>query len=260
MRRIYLDATCQRNPQPDTCITLPAAEAYHLHHVLRLQVGDTVVAFDGSGTEWHLQLTQVTDQEVKAQVLSSHCSKQIRSTAIILGQAVPKSTKMDLIVEKCSELGLTTLIPLYTDHTVVREVPGRLANRLARWRRIATAAAKQCGRPTLLDIYPPQGLSEFCTYCRYTSAKLLCWEGESQRGVRHLLETLPSPQAGQSPGSIAVLIGPEGGWSHSEVERASAHGFIPISLGPYVLRTETAAIAITSLIRYSQGDLEPQVT
>lgn len=257
MRRIYLDSTCQLDLQQDACITLPAAEAHHLNRVLRLQVGDTIVAFDGAGSEWHLQLTRVADQHVQARVLSSHHAKAIVSTSIILGQAVPKSTKMDLIVEKCSELGLTTLVPLYTDHTVGRDVPERRHNRLARWQRIAAAAAKQCGRPTLLDIQPPQSLSEFCVHYRSVPAKILCWEGESQRGVRQLLETLTDP--GQAPGQVVVLIGPEGGWSDSEVAMSRTHGFIPISLGPYVLRTETAAIAITSLIRYSQGDLEPPV-
>jgi 16S rRNA (uracil1498-N3)-methyltransferase len=158
---------------------------------------------------------------------------------------------MDLIVEKCSELGLTTLVPLHTERTVVREASERLATRMARWQRIAAAAARQCGRRTLLDVQPPMALRDFCG--RYGSApvKLVCWEEERRQGIRQVLESL----AGQSP--IVLLIGPEGGLTVHEVETARTQGFITVSLGSHLLRTETAAIVLTGIVRYSLGDLEP---
>lgn len=159
---------------------------------------------------------------------------------------------MDLIVEKCSEFGLTTLVPLYTARTVVREVPERMGEKLARWRRIAEAAARQCGRSTLLDLLPPVVLADFCAHYSAAPMKLVCWEEEQRQGLRQVLDGL----AGQSP--VVVLIGPEGGLTAQEVAIARAQGFVTVSLGPYVLRTETAAIVITSIIRYSMGALEPQ--
>jgi 16S rRNA (uracil1498-N3)-methyltransferase len=103
----------------------------------------------------------------------------------------------------------------------------------------------------LLDVQTPQSLANFCRHSPTVAAKILCWEGERQGGIRQVLESL------RDAGSYVVLIGPEGGWTGAEVELARTHGFVSVSLGPRVLRTETAAIAITSLIRYSRGDLEP---
>jgi 16S rRNA (uracil1498-N3)-methyltransferase len=158
---------------------------------------------------------------------------------------------MDLIVEKCAELGLTTLVPLHTERTVVRGVSERLATKMARWQRIAVAAARQCGRRTLLDVQPPMTLREFCV--RYGSApvKLICWEEERRRGMRQVLEGV----TGQSP--IVIVIGPEGGLTVHEVEMARTEGFTTVSLGPHLLRTETAAIVLTGIVRYSLGELEP---
>jgi 16S rRNA (uracil1498-N3)-methyltransferase len=170
----------------------------------------------------------------------------------ILGQALPKGGKMDLIVEKCSELGLTTLVPLYTDRTVVRETPERLARKMARWQRIAAMAARQCGRRTLLDVQSPMALGDFCKRYRSAPVKLACWEAEQHHGMRQALAGLTD----QSP--IVVLIGPEGGLTVDEVGIARGHGFTTVSLGPRVLRTETAAIVLTSVVRYSLGELEPQ--
>lgn len=247
MHRIRLNST----PQHDTCVTLSATQAHYVARVLRLRVGDTIAAFDGTGHEWCLRLIRVSGKRVEAEIIAAQLANTTALTPVILGQALPKSAKMDLIVEKCSELGLTTLVPLYTERTVVRETPERLPARVARWQRIAEAAAKQCGRHTLLDVQAPQSLADFCRHSPMLAAKILCWEGERQGGIRQILEPL------RDAGSYVVLIGPEGGWTGAEVELARTHGFVPVSLGPRVLRTETAAIAITSLIRYSRGDLEP---
>jgi 16S rRNA (uracil1498-N3)-methyltransferase len=158
---------------------------------------------------------------------------------------------MDLIVEKCSELGLTTLVPLHTERTVVREASERLATKMARWQRIAAAAARQCGRRTLLDIQQPVALRDFCVRYRSAPVKLVCWEEERQQSLRQILENL----TGQSP--IVLLIGPEGGLTGHEIEIARTEGFTTTSLGSHLLRTETAAIVLTGIVRYSLGDLEP---
>jgi 16S rRNA (uracil1498-N3)-methyltransferase len=158
---------------------------------------------------------------------------------------------MDLIVEKCSELGLTTLVPLHTERTVVREASERLATKMARWQRIAVAAARQCGRRTLLDVQPPMALRDFCRCYGSAPVKLVCWEEERQQGIRQILESL----TGQNP--IVILIGPEGGLTVHEIEMARTEGFTTVSLGSHLLRTETAAIVLTGIVRYSLGDLEP---
>jgi 16S rRNA (uracil1498-N3)-methyltransferase len=233
-------------------VTLPKTEAHYVSRVLRLRCGDELQAFDGTGQVYRLRLTTVSAATVQGQLLELLASGPAGAPVLVLGQALPKGARMDLIVEKCSELGLTTLVPVYTKRTVVREVAKRVPEKLTRWQRIAAAAARQCGRRVLLEVHPPLPLAEFCA--RYDSAplKLVCWEAESQRGLRQALMAF----IGQSP--LVVLIGPEGGLTAQEVALARAHGFVTVSLGPSILRTETAAIAVTSIIRYHLGELEPQ--
>jgi 16S rRNA (uracil1498-N3)-methyltransferase len=251
MRRIHLTST----PAVGETVTLPAAQAHYVSRVLRLRVGDTLVIFDGSGYESHLTLTAVSGHHVQGQVMRSATRRtSAPEVHIILGQGLPKSSKMDLIVEKCSELGLTTLVPLYTARTVVRDAPDRVATKLARWQRIAEAAARQSGRSLLLDIHPPQSLTALYEHYGAIPGKLMCWENERQLGLRQAVDTLCSGDAS------VVLVGPEGGWTPQEVDAARAHGFTTISLGPHTLRTETAAITITSLIRYSLGAFDPSNT
>jgi 16S rRNA (uracil1498-N3)-methyltransferase len=238
--------------QQGDVVTLPKAEAHYVAHVLRLRAGDEISAFDGVAQEYRLRLTTVSSTAVQGQVVASQHGTVTAPKPLILGQAVPKGTKMDLIVEKCSELGLTTLVPLYTKRTVAREVPERMRQKLARWHRIAEAAARQCGRHTLLDLRYPMSLADFCAHYSAAPVKIVCCTREPRSGLRQALNRC----AGQSP--VVILIGPEGGWSEREITMARAHGFVAVHLGPRVLRTETAAIVVTSIVRYSLGELEPQ--
>ena len=231
-------------------VVLPWPEAHYVTRVLRLRVGDEIKAFDGARCEYDLQLTDVSRQMVAGQVVRVRETPTLSYTPLVLGQAIPKGPKMDLIVAKCSELGLTTLVPLYTERTVTRHVSKRDADKLGRWQRIAEAAAKQCGRQTLLDIRRPMTLSQFCVDYQTAPLKLICWNKESQQSLRHTVERWN----GQPP--VVALVGPEGGWSEQEVGVAQAHGFLAAHLGPLTLRTETAAMVVTSLIRYQLGDFE----
>src|SRR5215813_12276218 len=186
-------------------ITLSSSVAHYIRHVLRLQVGDEITAFDGTGQEDLVRLTSVTATHVQGERLGLLTPTRLAPKPLILGQALPKGSKMDLIVEKCSELGLTTLVPLHTERTIVREASERLATKMARWQRIAAAAARQCGRRTLLDVQPPRVLEDFCLCYRSAPVKLVCWEEEQHHGMRQVLARLTD----QSP--IVALIGPEGG-------------------------------------------------
>ncbi len=248
MRRIRLTDP----PQDGETVTLAPSEARYVARVLRLRVGDEVAAFDGHGHEWHLRLTTVAPALVRGDIITAVPATEAPPLPFILGQALPKkNASMDLIVEKCSELGLTTLAPLYTARTVVREAPGRLETKLARWRRVAEAAARQCGRRVLLDIQPPQSYHDFCVAHQAVPTKIVGWEEERQCGIRRVLEQDPPM------GPVVALVGPEGGLTEPEVVHARLHGFTTVSLGPRILRTETAAITLVSLIRYAQGEFDP---
>jgi 16S rRNA (uracil1498-N3)-methyltransferase len=230
--------------------TLPRAAIHYITRVLRLRVGDEIRAFDGTGREYRLRLTHVSPTLVQGERITFLAAAPYPKP-LVLGQGLPKGAKLDLIVEKCSELGLTTLVPLYTERTVVRDTRGSVTDRIARWQRIAEAAARQCGRQTLLEVCPPIPLADFCAQYHTAPVKMVCWEEEQHQGLRQVLEV----HAGQSP--VVVLVGPEGGLTPQEVAVARSHGFVAVNLGPRLLRTETAAIAITSIVCYSLGELEP---
>jgi 16S rRNA (uracil1498-N3)-methyltransferase len=232
-------------------VTLSKPEAHYVAHVLRLHPGDEIDAFDGVDQTYRVRLTMVSSTAVQGHVQLLRGTSPPPVAPLVLGQAIPKGARMDLIVEKCSELGLTTLVPLYTERTVVRAVPGRTAEKFERWQRLAEAAARQCGRRTVLDVQPPMSLQDFCAQYKSAPVKIMCWEDEPEQGLRQLL-------AGHIDTScVVVLIGPEGGWTSEEIVVARAYGFMTVQLGPWMLRTETAAIAVTSIMRYSLGDLDP---
>ena len=146
---------------------------------------------------------------------------------------------------------MSTLVPLHTALSVVRGAGQLMTGKMDRWQRIAAAAAGQSGRRTLLELGTPSSLPEFCARYDGAPVKIICWEHEKSRGIRQALEV----NGDQYP--IAVLVGPEKGFTEDEVAVAVARGFVPVSLGPRRLRAETAAVAVTGIIRYSRGELDP---
>lgn len=234
-----------------TPLLFPPEVCHYLYHVLRLRVGEDIGVFDGSGQEWRVRLSGLSARQCVGDKIALLAPVSTGMLPVILGQGIPKGSKLDVVVEKCAELGLSTLVPIETERTVTRPPQERLEARLARWQRLAEAAARQCGRRTLLEIHAPLSLAAFCAQYQQAPLKMVCWEEEHQRSLAATL----AQATGQGP--IVVLIGPEGGLASHEVACAQAYGFVPVSLGPWVLRTETAAIAITTIVRYSLGDFEP---
>lgn len=231
-------------------VTLSDSEAHYVARVLRMRSGDVVEAFDGVAGTYRLRLSTVSSGGVHAQVVALLEQAARPSRPLVLGQALPKGAKMDLVVEKCAELGLTTLVPIGAERMVGRLQAAKSEERLSRWRRVAEAATRQCRRATVLEIRAPMSVAAFCAHYRDTPIKMICWTGERQRGLRHVVERC----TGQCP--VVALVGPEGGWTDQELDIAREHGFVSVHLGPHILRTETAAIAITSILQYSLGGLE----
>ena len=246
MHRMYVSPETLDQP----VISLSDDRAHYVARVLRLRVGEQVGLFDGSGREWLVRLTRVSAGLVQGEPVSMLPTSPPCDKVVVLGQGLPQGAKMDWIVEKCSELGLSTLVPLQTE-LLVRSVDRRMSEKMARWQRVAAAAAGQCGRRTLLELGAPSSLADFCARYDAAPVKIICWEQEESCGIRQVLE------AGDDRYPIAVLVGPESGFTENEVVMAKTHGFVPVSLGPRRLRTETAAVAVTGIIRYSRGELDP---
>jgi len=231
-RRFFVDA-----PIHGETAVLVGHEAHHLSNVLRGKAGDTVVLFDGSGAEFTAAITAVQRSTVELRVVERSEVNRELAFALTVGAALPKGDRQRWLVEKLVELGVTNLVPLITERGVAQ--PN--ANAIERLRRAVIEASKQCGRNRLMRIRAPRKFDEYVAEAAHESLNLLAhptsqtdlhgWLTESSHG-----------------GDICVAIGPEGGFTDDEVARVAAPRWHRISLGPRVLRTETAAVAISSLI------------
>lgn len=234
-----------KNVRPDR-LRFTAAEAKHLR-AMRLKRGDVIRVSDGRLTEYEVVLTELTHQGAAGTIRSR---REVRAERLVihLGQAVPKGEKLDWVVEKAVELDVRVLHPILAERSVPLLDDRRSADRLARWRRVAEAARKQCGRARDMEVAPISPLASFLEAAREADLKILLHE-KAAAGLR---ETLA--EAGD-PSTVALLIGPEGGFSDAEVEAARKAGFLPSALGPRVLRTETAPVAALAILGFVLGDL-----
>jgi 16S rRNA (uracil1498-N3)-methyltransferase len=226
--------------------TVPLAgdDAHKIVHVLRKRSGDTVQIIDSAANRFNAIL-EVENGAVRA-LLGEPSAPQVRPRLeITVAQGVPKGQKMDFVVEKLTELGATTIVPLYSERSVVVE-SGQ--NKLDRWRRLAKTAAAQCGRDKIPDVAEPVAfLKLLATFSDYDCV-LFPWE---LAGDAPLREILPSLIDGAR--RVLIVVGPEGGFSHSEAEAAERSGAHVIGLGPHILRTETAAMVVVALVNYLTG-------
>jgi 16S rRNA (uracil1498-N3)-methyltransferase len=223
-------------------IALATEEAHHLSRVLRLGPGARVYVFDGAGQEYECVVKSAERGGAQLEILRRLEDEVESPLRLTLAQALVKHDKFDWIVQKSTELGVTRIVPLLTEHAETHRGEERNARRIERWRRVALEALKQCGRRRLVEIIEPL---EFPRYLAGETSELkLIFHERGGGGL-----------APSSVASVALAIGPEGGWSEAESTLALAHGFAPIHLGPRILRAETAAIAAITLAQHLAGDL-----
>jgi 16S rRNA (uracil1498-N3)-methyltransferase len=226
----------------DEHITLFGEDVRHIATVLRMKTGDELVLCDGEGTEYSATITQVSKSEITAEV-KARSKREIRFPRVTLCQGIPKSDKMDWIVQKATELGVAAIIPLVTERTVVKIRDEE--KRVTRWQKIAREAAMQSNRPdipTVGAVIPYRDLFQTLNPEPRTLL-LLPWE-EGTLPIRDIV------RANTGCRNVIVLIGPEGGYSSQEAGTAREKGFHLVSLGPTILRTETAAVAVLSMLLY----------
>ncbi|MDR7521086.1 MAG: RsmE family RNA methyltransferase [Armatimonadota bacterium] len=234
LRRFYVT--------PETLDTDPIVfgprEAHHIATVLRLSAGTPVAVFDGS-REAEAELTAVDQARVSARLIGAPRASR-RPVDVALLQGVARAPRMDLVVRMGTEVGLAAIHPVLTARSLSAPLPARLA----RWRRIATEAARQCGRGDVPEIPPPAGLEATLHALGPQDLFLVLWEG----AVRPIGEVI----AGTSFATAAVLVGPEGGLTEEEVATAHAAGGRVVSLGPLILRTETAGLVAAAMVLYER--------
>jgi 16S rRNA (uracil1498-N3)-methyltransferase len=241
-------AYCQPPEREPSEIDLSADESHHLVTVNRAKRGDTVVAFDGRGNEWICELAGDGKHGARLKVRFRQQAKPL-PYEITLGQALPKGPFMDAIVRKATELGAARIAPLESERTIVHLDGDRTDRRIDKWQLAAIEAAKQCGNPFVPEILPLQTATTFMETSRGYDLKLIA---SLQPGAKPLKSALAAYAAanGRAPRKVLWLVGPEGDFTPAEMSRSKAAGFEPITLGPLVLRCETAAIYALSVLSH----------
>jgi 16S rRNA (uracil1498-N3)-methyltransferase len=236
------------SPEP-TQITLSPEESHHLVIVNRARAGAPVVAFDGQGTEWQ---TTLTGDRKNAAVLTVQTRRQIPRLpyAITLGQALPKGAAMDAIVRKATEIGVARIVPLESERTQVHLSGDRSDRKADKWKVAALEAAKQCGNPFLPEVLAPQNAIAFMRQSDAFDLKLIASLQPGATSLKPVLTAFQAQHGGEMPKRVLWLIGPEGDFSPSEMALSRELGFAPITLGPLVLRSETAAVYAVSILSY----------
>jgi 16S rRNA (uracil1498-N3)-methyltransferase len=228
---------------------LSAEDAHHLVQVLRLKVGDPLELFDGQGMAYEGRVAATGPDGVRVAVGAARPTAGESPLALTLLQGFLKEAKMDLLVRQLTELGMARFVPVLARRSVARPDAKRMAGRLARWRKIAAEALKQCRRGRVPVIDPACGLDAALAAVDACDVKIVFWEA-ADRPLGDILAEFASPVR-----TAALLLGPEGGLDAGEVAAAEAAGFVVASLGPRILRAETAAIAACALVQHRLGDL-----
>ena len=229
-------------------IVLSPEESHHLVVVNRAHVGDTVVAFDGRGTEWICELTGDRKNAASLKVRFHQKAKPL-VYEITLGQALPKGASMDAIVRKATEIGAIRIVPLESERTQVHLDGDRSDKKIDKWQTAALEAAKQCGNPFLPEVTPVQKAGAFMESARGYDLKLIASLQPGAKSLKHVLAGFHAAQ-GRAPRKVLWLVGPEGDFTPAEMSLAKSAGFEPITLGPLVLRCETAAVYALSVLSY----------
>ena len=244
MHRFYIPP----NEWNADALALSGSEAHHARVVLRLQPGDKAVLFDGRGREITAEITDLSAREVTLRKLHESTTPPLRCR-ITLGQAIPKGKNMDLIVQKAVEIGAAEIVPIISDRTIVRLDDDEAAQKQAKWQTIAIEAAKQSGQNWLPEVKTPRSLSHFFAARPRFDLQLI---GSLQSDALHLKKILSeyTTEHADRPTSVLMLIGPEGDFTPAELNLARSNGCRPITLGPIILRVETAAIYCLSVLSY----------
>jgi 16S rRNA (uracil1498-N3)-methyltransferase len=253
LTRVYL-------PPPlatGAAVALPAGAARHLVRVLCLGEGDPLRAFDGTGGEYDAVIESVRRNEVTVRIGMHHAIERESPLNLTLLQGIARGEKMDLILQKATELGVTRIVPVTSQRSNVRLTSEAAAAKRAHWQGVVTSACGQCGRNRLPQVVEPVGLAEAVRYAP-RGLKLVLVPDQDARDLAALLGEARARGTGTGGGSlppITLLVGPEGGLDPSETSLARLAGFAPCVLGPRILRTETAALVALAALQFAAGDL-----
>ena len=236
MPRFFVD----QQPQ-DGVLTLTGENAHHAGRVLRLRVGEGVTLCDGAGMDFDCTVETVEKEAVTCRVVSCHAADTEPKQAITLFMALPKGDKMEFIVQKAVELGVSRIVPYLSKNCVSR--PDKTEKKVERWRKIAAEAAKQCGRGRLPEVAAVVPVAQAIVQAAQSETALFFYENEKRTGLHDAL-------AGGVRDTVSLMVGPEGGFDPEEIRTATEAGIQPITLGKRILRTETAGFTTIAWLMY----------
>lgn len=246
-------------------ITIVGEDAYHIYKVLRMQVGDTLTVCDGNGTDHLAKIKEISKQCTVADIVETFPSVQEPAINVVLFQGLPKSDKMDYIIQKCVELGIARIVPITTVRTIVRLKDKQdVKKKVQRWNKISEEASKQCNRGMVPIVDEPLDLSQ----AAFEAAKLdfcfVLYEEHRQYSIKDILNKARDSILNSRKSnididalkpSIGFFVGPEGGFEKNEIELLQKYNILPASLGTRILRTETAGVCAISCIMYEFDEL-----
>lgn len=245
MHRFFVD----KNNIEDLTITIKGEDVKHIQNVLRLNEGDVISVCDKLETDYIVKIVSINKERVKCDIIKSFPSTSEPSIEINLYQGLPKSTKMDLIVQKSTEIGVKRIIPVITDRTVVKIQDRKKENKkIERWSRIAEESAKQSKRGIVPEINKIITFDEMLKIIDRDGLIIVPYECEKNVGINTVLKN-------SNVRNISIIIGPEGGFEEHEIDALKAIGSRIVSLGPRILRTETAGLVTSAIVLYEKGDL-----
>jgi 16S rRNA (uracil1498-N3)-methyltransferase len=246
LRRFFVEEILKS----DKICAIKGSEAKHITKVLKMGRGERLIIMDGKGTRFLASIESASPKEVRVLLETPLPSPTPSPIRIILCQSLLKSRNMDLLIQKTSELGVDSVLPFSSERTVVRLTANSVAHKQRHWLQIAQSSAKQADRATPAEIGPPNSFEGLIADWKGQDAlKAILWEAEETQYLKDLLKM--SSQASTFVG----IVGPEGGFLQEEIDMAKGAGFMPVSLGNRVLRSETAAITLVALVQYELGDL-----
>lgn len=230
----------------DHIITLDGENARHIGSVLRAKLGDIITVCDGNGRDYECEITEITKKVVIAKITDIFSNDNEPDIKITLYQGLPKADKMELVIQKCIEIGVDRIVPVKTEHTVVK-LDGKEDKKLQRWNKIAESAAKQCGRGKIPLVDSVKSFKAAIDEGINLDGAIIPYEKEEENSIKTFAK-------GFKGKSIGVFIGPEGGFSNEEIDFALSKGVKPVTLGKRILRTETAGLVTSVILLYELED------
>jgi 16S rRNA (uracil1498-N3)-methyltransferase len=240
LTRVYVDAQLV----PGALFALPAETAAHVAKVLRARSGDALLLFNGDGREFSGEIDSVRGSNVSVAIGAANGVDRESPLQLTLLQCIPRGDRMDFILQKATELGVTRIVPIVSQRSVVRLDERQAQAKAAHWRAVAISACEQCGRNRLPTLDAPQRLLDYLGGTAAVATRLVLDPAADGGGMGH-----------EAGGGMEIAVGPEGGFAPDELDALRTVGFVPIRLGPRILRTETAAIAAVTVLQTRFGDL-----